>query len=72
MSAAKLFRNGRSRAVRLPNVLLWHGNLIHAGSPRKNLALSRRAVVVHYFARGAVCYHDLAGTLTPLDRLGNS
>lgn len=51
------------------DVLLWHGNLIHAGSPRRSLAFSRKAVVLHYFARGAVCYHDLSGTLTPLERL---
>jgi len=64
--------NGLVPAVFLPkkgDVLLWHGNLIHAGSPRRNLALSRRAVVLHYFARGAVCYHDIAGSLTPPDRL---
>jgi hypothetical protein len=51
------------------DVLLWHANLIHAGSPRRDLSLSRKAVVLHYFARGAVCYHDLSGTLTPRDRL---
>jgi ectoine hydroxylase-related dioxygenase (phytanoyl-CoA dioxygenase family) len=59
-------------AVFLPkagDVLLWHANLIHAGSPRRDLGLSRRAVVLHYFAKGAVCYHDLSGTLTPTERL---
>lgn len=59
-------------AVFLPkkgDVLLWHSNLIHAGSPRKNLSLSRKAVVLHFFAQGAVCYHDLSGTLTPIERL---
>ena len=64
--------NGLRPVVFLPkkgDVLLWHANLIHAGSPRRNLALSRRAVVLHYFAKGAVCYHDIAGTLTSLDRL---
>jgi len=64
--------NRLEQAVFLPkkgDVLLWHGNLIHAGSPRRDLSLSRRAVVLHYFARGAVCYHDLSGTLTPMDRL---
>ena len=64
--------NRLTPAVFLPkkgDVLLWHGNLIHAGSPRRNLSLSRRAVVLHFFARGAVCYHDLSGTLTPMDRL---
>ena len=43
------------------DVLFWHANLIHGGSERKNIALSRRSLVCHYFAKGAVCYHDLAG-----------
>jgi hypothetical protein len=65
-------QQGLTQAVFLPkkgDVLLWHGNLIHAGSPRKDLTLSRKAVVLHYFAQGAVCYHDLSGTLTPMERL---
>jgi hypothetical protein len=64
--------NGLKPSVFLPkkgDVLVWHGNLIHAGSPRRDLSLSRKAVVLHYFAQGAVCYHDLSGTLTPVDRL---
>ena len=51
------------------DVLIWHANLIHAGSPRRNIKLSRKSAVLHFFARGAVCYHDLAGTRTPLERL---
>jgi hypothetical protein len=43
------------------DVLIWHANLIHGGSPRRNLQLSRKAVVCHYFVRGAVTYHDLSG-----------
>lgn len=67
-------QNRLTQSVFLPkkgDVLFWHGNLIHAGSPRKDLSLSRKAVVLHYFARGAVCYHDLSGTLTPMERLRN-
>jgi len=63
---------GLTQSVFLPkkgDVLVWHGNLIHAGSPRKDYSLSRKAVVLHYFAKGAVCYHDLSGTLTPMERL---
>jgi len=46
------------------DVLLWHANLLHGGSPVKNPRLSRKALVCHFFAKGAVCYHDLTGTLT--------
>lgn len=49
------------------DVLLWHANLLHGGSSRKNLKLSRRAVVCHYFVKGAVSYHDLTGRQTFLD-----
>jgi hypothetical protein len=44
------------------DVLIWHANLLHGGSPRKNPRLSRRALVCHYFVEGAVCYHDLSAS----------
>jgi hypothetical protein len=44
------------------DVLFWHANLIHGGSPRKDLRHSRRAIVNHYFVEGAVCYHDLSAS----------
>src|ERR1041385_2537315 len=43
------------------DVFLWHANLIHGGSKRRDLTHSRRSVVCHYFVEGALCYHDLAG-----------
>jgi hypothetical protein len=39
---------------------VWQANLLHGGAPRTDLALTRKAVVCHYFAQGALCYHDLA------------
>lgn len=42
-------------------VLIWHENLMHAGSPRADLSRSRRSVVCHYFADGAVAYYDSLG-----------
>jgi hypothetical protein len=45
------------------DVLIWHANLLHGGSPTKNPRLTRKALVCHYFAEGAICYHDLTGTL---------
>jgi len=44
------------------DVLFWHANLIHGGSPRRNMRLSRRALVNHYFVEGAICYHDLSAS----------
>jgi hypothetical protein len=44
------------------DVLIWHANLIHGGSPRRNPRLSRKAVVCHYFVKGSFAYHDLASS----------
>jgi len=44
------------------DVLIWHANLIHGGSPRRNIQLSRKAVVCHYFVKGSFAYHDLAAS----------
>ena len=43
------------------DVLFWHANLLHGGSLRRRLQLSRKALVCHYFADGVHCYHDLSG-----------
>ncbi len=48
------------------DVLFWHANLVHGGSLRKNPKLSRKAMVCHYFAKGAVCYHDLSEGLASM------
>lgn len=42
-------------------VLIWHENLMHAGSVRRDAEKSRRSIVCHYFARGAVAYYDSSG-----------
>lgn len=53
------------------DVLIWDGNLIHAGNPRENLSLTRKSVVLHFFAKGSACYYDataeigFAGELRP-------
>jgi hypothetical protein len=52
------------------DVLFWHANLVHGGSIRGDLAHSRKALVCHYFARGAFTYHDLSGNASRLHRNG--
>jgi len=42
-------------------VLIWHENLMHAGSVRLHPEKSRRSIVCHYFARGAVAFYDSSG-----------
>lgn len=59
-----LIREGlqtRTFMAKKGDVLVWHHNLIHGGSPRRNLALSRKSIVSHHFTQGAICYHDLSG-----------
>lgn len=41
------------------DILIWHANLIHGGSPVINPKLSRKSLVVHYFASDVICYHEL-------------
>jgi ectoine hydroxylase-related dioxygenase (phytanoyl-CoA dioxygenase family) len=52
------------------DVLFWHANLVHGGSPRRDPDLSRKALVCHYFAEGVVTYHDLSGNPSRLHRNG--
>ena len=52
------------------DVLIWHANLLHGGSTRKNVQLSRRAIVCHYFVKGAFVYHDLAAARSRQQYMG--
>jgi Phytanoyl-CoA dioxygenase (PhyH) len=60
----------RTFTARKGDVLLWHANILHGGSPRARAGSSRRALVCHYFARGCVTYHDLAGSPSHLYAAG--
>ena len=48
--------------ARKGDVLIWHANLLHGGAQRGDLRLTRKALVGHYFAKGAFVYHDLSAT----------
>lgn len=41
------------------DVLIWHGNLIHGGTPIKKLGSTRKSMVLHYMWKEAICYHEL-------------
>ena len=56
--------------ARKGDTLIWHANLLHGGSSRKDVRRSRRAMVAHYFARGAFVYHDLASHRSMQQYLG--
>jgi hypothetical protein len=56
--------------ARKGDVLIWHANLLHGGSPRRDLQYSRKAVVVHFFVKGAFVYHDLAAARSRQQYMG--
>lgn len=41
------------------DVLVWHSNLLHGGGPIADPDSSRRSLVVHFYGRGALRYHDV-------------
>jgi ectoine hydroxylase-related dioxygenase (phytanoyl-CoA dioxygenase family) len=52
------------------DVLIWHANLLHGESQRRDLTLTRKALVGHYFAKGAFVYHDLSAVSSRQQYLG--
>ena len=41
------------------DVLIWHANLIHGGMPILNPRLTRKSMVIHYFAADVIKYHEI-------------
>lgn len=63
---------GYQRLVYRPKagqILVWHENTIHGGSPRLDYSRTRLSVVSHYFAKGAVGYYDSRGEAASLETL---
>jgi ectoine hydroxylase len=55
-------KNSYEKKVFLPqkgDVLIWHANLIHGGMPVLNPALTRKSMVIHYYAKDVVKYHEI-------------
>jgi hypothetical protein len=50
-------------------ILVWHENLIHGGSYRRDRTKTRLSIVSHYFAKGAVAYYDSRGEAASLELL---
>lgn len=42
------------------DVLIWHANLLHGGEPIKNPTTTRKSMVVHYFAKDVIKYHEIS------------
>jgi len=41
------------------DVLIWHPNLLHGGMPHRDKNKTRKSMVIHYFGRDVICYHEL-------------
>ncbi|MGB0177756.1 MAG: phytanoyl-CoA dioxygenase family protein [Owenweeksia sp.] len=42
------------------DVLIWHANLLHGGSPVTDSNSTRKSMVLHYYARDVICYHEIS------------
>lgn len=42
------------------DVLIWHANLLHGGSPIARPGATRKSMVCHYYAEGVICYHEMS------------
>ncbi len=49
------------------DVLLWHANLIHGGSPITQTGATRKSMVSHYFCEDVICYHEISQRPAILD-----
>lgn len=41
------------------DVFIWHANLLHGGEPVTNPNSTRKSMVLHYYTRDAICYHEI-------------
>ena len=41
------------------DVFVWHANLIHGGMPVNDNSLTRKSMVIHYFAKDVIKYHEI-------------
>lgn len=46
--------------ARKGDLLVWHANLFHGGEPHQDRQLTRRSMVLHYFKKGSICYHEIS------------
>jgi ectoine hydroxylase-related dioxygenase (phytanoyl-CoA dioxygenase family) len=42
------------------DVFIWHANLIHGGAPIIDNSLTRKSMVIHYYAKDVIKYHEIS------------
>ena len=46
--------------ARKGDLLVWHANLIHGGSPVMDPSQTRKSLVIHYYAKDVIKYHEFS------------
>ena len=41
------------------DIFVWHANLLHGGLPIQNADLTRKSMVVHYYAEDVIKFHEI-------------
>lgn len=41
------------------DMMIWHANLFHGGEPQIDKSQTRKSMVLHYFKKGVICYHEI-------------
>jgi len=41
------------------DILIWHANLLHGGEAHLNKSKTRKSMVLHFFERDSICYHEV-------------
>jgi len=58
----KIAENGIKKQIftaQKGDMLVWHANLFHGGEPHSNKNITRRSMVLHYFNKNAICFHEI-------------
>jgi hypothetical protein len=40
------------------DIIIWHANMLHGSIPVIHPELTRKSLVMHYFAKDVLCYHE--------------
>lgn len=62
MIEKKIAANGITKQIftaQKGDLLVWHANLFHGGEPHTDKSLTRKSMVLHYFNKNAICYHEI-------------
>ena len=58
----KIAENGLKKQIFIAkkgDMLVWHANLFHGGEPHTDKNITRRSMVLHYFNKNAICFHEI-------------